>query len=99
MRARLPPPFIDSPTRSPMQPRLKPRTCLVGGDTLLVSLDPRTRVELADPTGQVLALLRLLADGTRTPVELRDALAERWPAVTRREIDDALTMLDELGWL
>lgn len=82
-----------------MLPRLKSLTCLAGDDTLLVSLDPRTRIELADPTGQVLALFRLLLDGARTPDELREALGERWPGVTRQELDDALAMLDELGWL
>jgi molybdopterin-synthase adenylyltransferase len=82
-----------------MTPRLKPLTCLANDGALLVSLDPRTRIELADPTGQVLALLHLLVDGSRTPAELRDALAERWPSVTQGEVDDALAMLDGLGWL
>jgi molybdopterin/thiamine biosynthesis adenylyltransferase len=82
-----------------MTPRLKSLTCLAGEDALLVSLDPRTRVELADPTGQVLALLRLLVDGTRTPSELCDVLALDWPAVTQPDVDDALTLLDGLGWL
>ena len=80
-------------------PRLKQLTCHAGDGRLLVSLDPRSRVELADPAGQVRALLELLAEGRRTPGALRAALAERWPDVTQAEVDDAVRMLDELGWL
>lgn len=82
-----------------LTPRLKPLDCLAAGDTLLVSRDPRTRIELADPTGQVLDLLRLLHEGTRTASELHAAVAERWPAVNRNELDSALDTLDGLGWL
>src|SRR5262245_46655967 len=82
-----------------MKPRLKSLTCLAGDGVLLVSLDPRTRVELADPTGQVLALLRLLREGRRTAPELREALAADWPAVIQRDVDEALAALDGLGWL
>jgi molybdopterin-synthase adenylyltransferase len=82
-----------------MKPRLKSLTCLAGDGALLVSLDPRTRVELADPSGQVLALLRLLREGRRTGPELREALAVDWPAVTQGEVDEALEALDGLGWL
>jgi molybdopterin/thiamine biosynthesis adenylyltransferase len=80
-------------------PHLKSINCLGGEGTLLLSRDPRTRVEVADPTGQVRALLVLLREGTRTPRGLREALAERWPAIEQREIDDALETLDGLGWL
>jgi molybdopterin/thiamine biosynthesis adenylyltransferase len=81
-------------------PRLKPAMdCVAGDDALLLSLDPRTRVELADPTGQVRALLLELRDGSRTPAELRAALAPRWPDLTQSDVDDALAMLDGLGWL
>ncbi len=82
-----------------MRPRLKSLNCLAGDGALLISLDPRTRVELADPTGQVLALLQLLREGARTRVELREALAEGWPGVTQQEVDDSLEQLDGLGWL
>jgi molybdopterin-synthase adenylyltransferase len=82
-----------------MLPRLKSLNCLAGDGTLLISLDPRTRVELADPSGQVLALLELLRDGTRTPAELRAALVDRWPDVTQSDVDDALESLDGFGWL
>ena len=75
-------------------PRLKSVDMVADGETLLLSLDPRTRVELADPTGQVRALLALLREGTRAPEELRAALA-----VERRELDAALEALDGLGWL
>jgi molybdopterin/thiamine biosynthesis adenylyltransferase len=80
-------------------PRLKSLDCVAEEGTLLLSLDPRTRIELADPTGQVRALLVLLREGVRSPAELRAALAERWPAIEQREVDEALAMLDELGWL
>jgi molybdopterin-synthase adenylyltransferase len=80
-------------------PRLKSVNCVADGDSLLLSLDPRTRIELADPTGQIRALLVLLRDGVRTPVALRAALAERWPDVAQAEVDDALEFLDGLGWL
>jgi molybdopterin-synthase adenylyltransferase len=82
-----------------LHPHLKSLTCLAGDGALLVSLDPRTRIELADPTGQVLALLRLLADGTRTPSELCAALRETWPAMSERDLAEALASLDALGWL
>jgi molybdopterin/thiamine biosynthesis adenylyltransferase len=82
-----------------MVPRLKSVNCVAGEDALLLSLDPRTRVELADPTGQIRALLVLLREGTRTPDALCRALAERWPGVEQGDVDDALEMLDELGWL
>jgi molybdopterin/thiamine biosynthesis adenylyltransferase len=80
-------------------PRLKPLTCHAGDGRLVASLDPRSRIELADPAGQVLALFELLAEGRCTPHQLRAALAERWADVTQAEVDDALRMLDGLGWL
>src|SRR4051794_8514552 len=80
-------------------PRLKSINCLADHESLLLSRDPRSRVELADPDGQTRALLILLAEGVRTPAELRRALAERWPAVELREVLEALDVLDRLGWL
>jgi molybdopterin/thiamine biosynthesis adenylyltransferase len=47
----------------------------------------------------VLALLMLLREGTRTADELCGALAGDWPGVEPCDIDDALELLDELGWL
>ncbi|WP_426593507.1 HesA/MoeB/ThiF family protein [Cellulomonas sp. McL0617] len=75
-----------------MLPRLKSLNVLASGDELLVSLDPKVRVRLADPDGTVLTLLRLLRDGTRSPDEL----------ATDVGIDDVrpvLDQLDGLGWL
>lgn len=80
-------------------PRLKSINCLAHQESLLLSRDPRSRVELADPEGQTRALLILLAEGIRTPSELRKALAERWPDIELREIRDALDVLGRLGWL
>ena len=82
-----------------VRPRLKSVNCVAEGGTLLLSLDPRKRVELADRTGQVRALLALLGEGARTPDELCSALAEQWPDLEQREVDTALEMLDGLGWL
>ncbi len=80
-------------------PRLKQVNCVADGESLLLSLDPRTRIELADPTGMIRALLVLLHDGVRTRVELFGALAERWPEVEQSDVDEALASLDGLGWL
>jgi molybdopterin/thiamine biosynthesis adenylyltransferase len=82
-----------------MKPRLKSLNCLAGEDTLLVSLDPRQRVELADPTGQVLDLLLLLREGSRTSAELRVALGDRWPELSQVDVDTGLEALNSLGWL
>ena len=80
-------------------PRLKSLTCHAGDGRLLVSLDPRSRVELADPSGQVRALLELLSDGQRTPRQLAAALTDRWEHVTQADVEEAIDMLDGLGWL
>jgi molybdopterin-synthase adenylyltransferase len=80
-------------------PRLKSLDAVAGEGALLLSLDPRSRVELADPDGRVRELLLLLRAGTRTPADLRSALAERRPETTRADVDEALAQLDELGWL
>lgn len=85
--------------RNLVKPRIKSLNCLANQGTLIVSLDPRTRVELADPSGQVLALLQLLREGTRSPSELTTALARQWPDVTQQHVHEALSELDELGWL
>jgi molybdopterin/thiamine biosynthesis adenylyltransferase len=82
-----------------MRPRLKSLNCLAGDDTLLVSLDPRQRIELADPTGQVLAMLQLLHEGTRTPEQLATVLAHRWPDVSVADVHDVLEALNDFGWL
>src|SRR4029077_8174161 len=37
--------------------------------------------------------------GTRTMDELVDAVAKDWPGADAVDIDDALELLDELGWL
>src|SRR3954470_13528269 len=80
-------------------PRLKSINCLANDQSLLLSRDPRSRVELDDPEGHTRALLILLAEGTRSPDELRTALAQRWPDLSLREVQDALDVLDGLGWL
>ena len=80
-------------------PRLKPINCVAGDGTLLLGLDPRTRLEVADPDGHVRALLLLLREGTRTPAQLFADLAQSRPGVSPADVDDALELLDGLGWL
>ena len=83
----------------PLLPRLKPLTAAVSGDTLLVSLDPRHRVEITDPDGRTGELITLLADGSRTVDELAAALSGATEAVAADEVEAVLAQLDELGWL
>jgi len=80
-------------------PRLKQINCVADGESLLLSLDPRTRIELADPTGMIRELLVRLREGVRTRVELFGALAEQWPELEQADVDEALAFLDDLGWL
>lgn len=82
-----------------MLPRLKSLNCLAGDGELVVSLDPKVRTRVADPDGQVLALLTLLREGTRDAAGLAAAMRDRWPAVTEAEVTTVLTQLDYLGWL
>ena len=49
-----------------LRPRLKPVNCVADGETLILSLDPRERIELADPTGHVRALLLVLGEAAST---------------------------------
>lgn len=82
-----------------MLPRLKALTCVAEGSRVVVSVDPLKRVELTDPTGSVLALLRLLAEGTRDAAGLAAELTATGAAVTIEEVQASLDSLDELGWL
>jgi molybdopterin/thiamine biosynthesis adenylyltransferase len=75
-------------------PILKRLTCAALGDRLMVSLDPRHRVELADPDGRVRSLLTLLAEGGRTVEELATALG-----VPGSDVQAALDTFDGFGWL
>ncbi|WP_345030413.1 ThiF family adenylyltransferase [Kutzneria kofuensis] len=74
-------------------------TCLVGVGRLIVTIDPRRRIELTDPDGHVLFLLRLLAEGTRDLPELVATMRGRRPRVRQSDVESALSALDELGWL
>lgn len=82
-----------------LRPRLKPVNCVADGETLILSLDPRERIELADPTGHVRTLLLVLAGGLYAADELCAALGEHGHHVDRAELDEALALLDGLGWL
>src|SRR4051794_39071820 len=80
-------------------PRLKSLICAANGERLVVSIDPRVRVELADPTGSVLALLELLTEGTRDVEALAAELSDAATPVTVDEVTAALDHMNELGWL
>lgn len=82
-----------------MLPRLKSLNCLAADGELLVSLDPTVRVRLADPDGNVLALLTLLRDGTRDVPALVGALARRGHPTSADDVERVLGQLDRLGWL
>lgn len=82
-----------------MLPRLKSLNCLAGDGELIVSLDPKVRTRVADPDGQVLALLRLLQDGTRDAAQLASALRDCAPGLTEADVAAVLAQLDHLGWL
>lgn len=75
-------------------PRLKTLFCAARGDQLVVSVDQRRVVELADPDGRVRRLLELLSEGSRAP----DVLA-RELGVPEDEVSAAIGSLDGLGWL
>ena len=75
-------------------PRLKPLFCAARGDRLVVSIDPRRRVEIDDPDGRVRDLLALLAEGTRGTGALASELG-----LPEHEIRAAVGDLDDLGWL
>jgi molybdopterin/thiamine biosynthesis adenylyltransferase len=72
---------------------------MAGDGRLVVSLDPRRRVELADPDGHVRALLELVAEGRRDVdsliADLRRARLDLRPG----DVTLALEQLDGLGWL
>ena len=80
-------------------PRLKSLDCILRGDRLVISFDPKSRVELEDRSGQVRALLELLQQGTLTVAQLQAELTGRNPAVSSSEIEEAVAKLDALGWL
>ncbi|AEE44494.1 HesA/MoeB/ThiF family protein [Cellulomonas fimi] len=82
-----------------MVPRLKSVNCLAGEGELVVSLDPKVRVRLADPDGRVLALLRLLLDGSRDEPALAAALRDAGHDVTTGDVREVVAQLDRLGWL
>lgn len=82
-----------------MIPRLKSLNCLAHDGELVVSLDPKVRVRVADPDGRVLALLRLLLDGTRDVPALADALRGQGFAATPPDVQGVVAQLDGLGWL
>jgi len=78
---------------------LKSLNCLASAGELLVSVDPKVRVRLADPTGRVLALFHLLRDGTRRVAVLTAELRTGWPETTAADVAAAVAELDRMGWI
>jgi len=80
-------------------PRLKSLNRLLGEGELLVSLDPKVRVRLADRDGRVLALFRLLSEGGRDVAELASELRAAGLESTADDVASAVAELDRLGWI
>ncbi|MPZ84360.1 MAG: ThiF family adenylyltransferase [Actinophytocola sp.] len=69
------------------------------GDDLILVRDPREALTLADPDGQVRALLEALREGPATAADLARALSQRGVELTEDEVSDGLAGLDSLGLL
>lgn len=82
-----------------MVPTLKHCVWTRTGDTLVVLVHPHQATTLADPNGQVEALLTMLRAGGRSVGQLHTAVVQQFPEVTRDELDAAVNSLDELGFL
>ncbi len=67
------------------------------GDELVVVHDPREAFTLADPGGNIAALLDELARGPATPEELSAALTARGFTATVEDVREGLDGLDSLG--
>ncbi|MDG4785979.1 ThiF family adenylyltransferase [Micromonospora sp. WMMD1102] len=80
-------------------PKLKHCVWTRTNDTLVVLVHPHQATTLADPNGQVEALLTMLRAGDRSVGQLHAAIAQQFPEVTRDELDAAVSSLDELGFL
>jgi molybdopterin-synthase adenylyltransferase len=80
-------------------PQLKSLNCLAGDGELLVSLDPKVRVRIADGDGRVLALLHLLRDGSRDVATLAAELRATGRSTDEADVATAVAELDRLGWI
>lgn len=67
------------------------------GEDLVVIFDPREAITLADPDGQVEALLDELSRAPRAIPEICAALNTRGQSVSESEVESALAGLDSLG--
>jgi len=81
------------------RPRLKSLDCTGRDGKLVVSIDPRQRVELDDPDGHVRLLLQLAAEGSRETSVLIEAFTRIRPEVPATDVVQALEALDGFGWI
>src|SRR4051794_2186585 len=81
------------------RPRLKSLDCTGRDGRLVVSIDPRQRVELDDPDGHVRLLLQLAAEGSRETGALIEAFTRIRPEVPATDVMQALEALDGFGWI
>jgi molybdopterin/thiamine biosynthesis adenylyltransferase len=82
-----------------VRPRLKSLDCTGRDGRLVVSIDPRQRVELDDPDGHVALLLQLAAEGTRDVAALVKAFTQVRPEVPAEDVVQSLEALDGFGWI
>lgn len=81
------------------RPRLKSLDCTGRDGRLVVSIDPRRRVELDDPDGHVRLLLLLAAEGDRETGALIEEFTRIRPEVPAVDVVRALEALDGFGWI
>ncbi|AGL19086.1 ThiF family adenylyltransferase [Actinoplanes sp. N902-109] len=81
------------------RPRLKSLDCTGRDGKLVVSIDPRQRVELDDPDGHVRLLLQLAAEGSRETGALIAEFTRVRPEVPAADVAQALESLDGFGWI
>jgi molybdopterin/thiamine biosynthesis adenylyltransferase len=81
-----------------MRPRMKDYARRLEEQELVLVPDAGVEITLADPTGQVRALIALL-DGTRTVEDASSALAAQWPELTPGDVLEGIRALDDAGLL
>lgn len=80
------------------RPRLTTPGPLLQGSGELHIVGTHEVLTVSDPHGAMQRLLRL-ADGSRTPAEIYAALAIAYPQLSRLDLDDTLSELEDAGVL